>query len=68
MDIEKDSQEAIYRPERAAPGQEETIRKTNPGLNGVQGTANADQMKRPGNSASTSVEEMVGNALEDLKS
>lgn len=65
--IEKESQEIVSRGQPAIPGQQESIKKTNPGLNAVQGTADAEKMKRPGNSESTSFEEMVGNALENLK-
>lgn len=65
--IEKESQDVVSRGESTAPGQKESIDKTNPGLNGVQGTADADKMKRPENTTSTSVEEMVGKAVENMK-
>ena len=67
LDIEKEAQDLVSRGQPAVPGQKETIDKTNPGLNEVQGTADADKMKRPGNSESTSVEEMIGNMLEGNK-
>ncbi|MBE9126348.1 MULTISPECIES: low temperature-induced protein [unclassified Coleofasciculus] len=65
--IEKEAQDITARSETATPKQQESIKKTNPGINEVQGTADAEKMKRPENTTSTSVEEMVGKAVENMK-
>lgn len=41
--------------------------RANPGLNSVQGTANAGDMKTPGNASSRSVAQQAKGALEDAK-
>ncbi|NJM72956.1 MAG: hypothetical protein HC862_23995 [Scytonema sp. RU_4_4] len=48
-------------------GLKETIKKSNKGINEVQGAADIDKMNRPENSQqATSVEDQVGNFLEKV--
>lgn len=66
LGIEKKSQEAVLSKPFDLKKQTE---ETNPGLNEVQGTADIDKMKRPGNTKGVqSVEEIIGNSLEKVKS
>ncbi|MDZ8055301.1 MAG: hypothetical protein RMX68_000230 [Aulosira sp. ZfuVER01] len=64
LDIQRKTDEV----ERSAPpGLEEVQKKSNEGLNEVQGDADIDKMKRPSNSQSaTSVEDKVENFLEKV--
>ena len=51
----------------APPGLEETQRRSNEGLNEIQGAADIEKMKRPENSAQAkTVEDQVKNALGKL--
>jgi len=65
LEIEKKSQEAVLSNPYDLKQQ---VEKTNPGLNAVQGTADIEKMKRPGNTKGVeSVEQIIGNSLEKVK-
>ncbi|MBW4648645.1 MAG: low temperature-induced protein [Kastovskya adunca ATA6-11-RM4] len=63
LGIERESQKVI-RSYPAATNQKDTQARTNPGLNAVQGTADADKQKRPENSQAVSIEDKIENVLE----
>ncbi|MBW4675477.1 MAG: hypothetical protein KME52_16060 [Desmonostoc geniculatum HA4340-LM1] len=64
LDIQRETDEAARKP---PIGLEETQRKSNEGLNEVQGAADFDKQKRPENSQSaTTVEENVKNLLDKV--
>lgn len=66
LEIEGKSQDAISTKNPGDFGLHKQIKETNPGLNEIQGSADADKMKRPDNtsSSSKSVEQIIGNTLE----
>lgn len=61
--IEKEAQKAVLDDPYS---RKETQVKSNEGLNEIQGTADADKMKRPENAEASSVEEKSKNFLEAL--
>ncbi|MFN6516646.1 MAG: hypothetical protein RMY29_019370 [Nostoc sp. CreGUA01] len=64
LDIQRETDKAARKP---PIGLEETQRKSNEGLNEVQGAADIDKQKRPENSQSaTTVEENVKNLLDKV--
>ncbi len=64
LDIEKEAQEAVLKDPYS---REETQTKASEGLNEIQGSADADKMKRPENSqGATSVETKLKNVLEKV--
>ncbi|MBD2516497.1 hypothetical protein H6G93_16035 [Nostoc sp. FACHB-973] len=64
LDIQRKTDEAARKP---PAGLEEVQRKSNEGLNEVQGAADFDKQKRPENSQSaTSVEESIKNVLDKV--
>lgn len=65
LTIEKKSQEAVLSNPYDLNKQ---IKETNPGLNEVQGTADIEKMKRPGNTSEDvkSVEGIIGKTLEKV--
>lgn len=65
--VQDKSEEAISGQIDNANDQESVIKNSQEGLNGVQGAANAQNMKNPANSGgATSVEESIKEALEDV--
>ncbi|MFB2936756.1 low temperature-induced protein [Aerosakkonemataceae cyanobacterium BLCC-F154] len=66
LEIEGKSQDAISTKNPSDFGLHKQVKETNPGLNEIQGTADADKMKRPENTArnTKSVEQIIGNTLE----
>ncbi|MFW6358400.1 MAG: hypothetical protein ACOC0N_04185 [Chroococcales cyanobacterium] len=63
----KESEKVIYS-EEPAPGYKESLEKTNPqGLNAVQGAADAEKQYRPSDSDEETVENRLGNILENVK-
>ena len=66
LEIEGKSQDAISSKDPSDFGLHKQIKETNPGLNEIQGTADADKMKRPDNTSNNtkSVEQIIGNTLE----
>lgn len=68
LEIEGKSQDAIAGKNPADFGLHKQIKETNPGLNEIQGTADADKMKRPSNTSDNtkSVEQIIGNTLEKV--
>ena len=63
LDIEKEAQKAVLEKPYSL---EETQSKANAGLNELQGTADADKMKRPENAQGSSVEDKLKNVLEKV--
>lgn len=65
LDIEGKSQEAISGKKPSDFDIKKQQDETHPGLNEIQGTADADKMKRPENTSSgtKSVEEIIGKTL-----
>jgi hypothetical protein len=61
--IEKGAQKTINRSQDLLSG-DEVIKKSNEGLNEVQGAADLDQMKRPSNSQGETIEGILQNKLE----
>ena len=61
LDVEKQAQEAVTEKPYSL---EQTQGKANKGLNEIQGTADADKMKRPENAQADSVEDKLKNVLE----
>ncbi len=61
LDIEKEAQKAVLEKPYSL---EQTQAKANAGLNELQGTADADKMKRPENAQASSVEDKLKNVLE----
>jgi hypothetical protein len=64
LDIQRKTDEAAKSP---PAGMKKVQKESNKGLNEVQGAADIDQQKNPGNSqSSTSVEENIKNVLEKV--
>lgn len=61
LEIEREAQEAVLEDPYS---REKTQAKANEGLNELQGTADVDKMKRPENSAASSVEDKSKDFLE----
>lgn len=61
LDVEKQAQEAVTEKPYSL---EQTQAKANKGLNEIQGTGDADKMKRPENAQADSVEDKLKNVLE----
>ncbi|MBE9228992.1 low temperature-induced protein [Phormidium sp. LEGE 05292] len=68
LEIEGKSQDAISSKDPSDFGLHKQVKETNPGLNEIQGTADADKMKRPENTSKNtkSVEQIIGNSLEKV--
>ncbi|NJP09848.1 MAG: low temperature-induced protein [Leptolyngbyaceae cyanobacterium RU_5_1] len=62
-DIYKKSEDALQNPPLSL---EKTQRESNKGLNEVQGSADAEKMKRPDNSQATSFEERIEQVFEKV--
>ncbi len=63
LNIEREAQEAVLQDPYSG---EKTQAKANEGLNELQGAADIDKMKRPENSAASSVEDKSKDFLEGL--
>lgn len=61
--IEKTAQKTVNRSQDLLSG-DEVIKRSNEGLNEVQGAADIDQMKRPSNSQGETIEGILQNKLE----
>ncbi|MGA9379366.1 MAG: low temperature-induced protein [Phormidium sp.] len=68
LEIERKSQESVSGKDPEDFGLHKQVKETNPGLNEIQGTADADKMKRPDNTSSNtkSVEQIIGKTLEKV--
>jgi hypothetical protein len=68
LEIEGKSQDSISGKNPSDFGLHKQVKETNPGLNEIQGTADADKMKHPENTSSNtkSVEQIIGNTLEKV--
>lgn len=68
LEIEGKSQEAVAGKQPSDFGLHKQVNETNPGLNEIQGTADADKMKRPENTSNgtKSVEQIIGKTLEKV--
>lgn len=62
--IEKEAQKAALKDPMSL---EETQKKANEGLNGVQGDADSEKMKNPSNTKATSFEQQVKKAVTKIK-
>ncbi len=67
LGIEKESQKIIQSGEPSPQNKEAKQKTSGGGLNAIQGTADAEKMNRPENSEGKTVEEELGEALNDIK-
>jgi hypothetical protein len=67
LGIEEAAQKTAIRQQDLLSG-EEVIKKSNEGINEVQGAADADKMKRPSNSSGETIEDILKDKLENAGS